>query len=103
MTLLLSIELFVFTKTRKNDPQGCRAGGTLGVRFPKAKLDASGTAPKLVEHYRDPAVVHRVVLEEPSEGSERAIKIVNRNVNPDLVAIIVSIFAHSLIRPRTTE
>jgi hypothetical protein len=95
--------IFCIHKDSKEHPQGCGAGSTLGVRFPRAKLDASGAASKLVEYYRDPAVVHRVVFEEPGEGSECAVKIVNTNVNPDRVAIIVSIFAHDLIRPRAVE
>jgi hypothetical protein len=74
-----------------------------GVRSPKAKLNAPGTAPERVEHHRGPAVVHRDVSIEPADGIARAINIVDTIVNPDLVAIFDSIFGHDLICLRTIE
>jgi hypothetical protein len=67
----------------------------LGVRLPKAELNAHGTAPERVEHHPGRARVHRVVSKEPPDGIARAIRIVDAVVNPDLVAVPGPIFDHA--------
>ena len=55
-------------------------GLTLGVRFPKAKLNTPSTAAELVEHHRGLAPVHGVVPKEPADRIERAIGVVDTDI-----------------------
>jgi hypothetical protein len=73
---------------------------TLGVRFPKAKLNTPSTPPELVERHRGRARVHGVVPIEPAKRSERAIHVVDTIIrNHDRLAIHYPIFGHGLISP----
>jgi hypothetical protein len=75
----------------------------LGVRLPKAKLNAPRTAPERVEHHRAPAIVHRDVSIPSADGIERAINIVDTIINANPVAIFDPIFGHGLICLRTID
>jgi len=75
---------------------------TLGVRFPKAKLNTLSTAAELVEHHPDRAGVHGVVPKEPADRIERAILVVDTNIL-DLDPVLDPIFGHGLICPRSID
>jgi hypothetical protein len=72
----------------------------LSVRFPPTKLNTLSATLELVEHHRGRARVHRVVPIIPAYGIERAIYVVDTIINPDLIAILDSIFGHGLTCPR---
>ena len=70
---------------------------TLGVRFPKAKLNTPSTAAELVEHHSGRSHVHGVVPKASADRIERAILLVDTNIlNLDLVLIIDLIFGRGL-------
>jgi len=79
------------------------AYSALGVWFPPSKLNTLSAAPELVEHHPGRARVHRVVPKEPAYGIGRAIYVVDKIINPNLIAILGPIFGHALISPRKIE
>jgi hypothetical protein len=66
--------------TRARDLSESVHGPTLGVRFPKAKLNTLSTAAELVEHHSGRARVHGVVPIEPADRRKRAILVVDTNI-----------------------
>ena len=75
-------------------------GPTLGVRFPKAKLDTPSAAAELVEHHPDRASVHGVVPIEPADRIKCTIDVVDTIIRDlDPVVIFDPINNHGLISP----
>jgi hypothetical protein len=79
-------------------------GATLGVRFPKAKLNTLSTAAELVEHHPGCARVHGVVPIEPADRIERAILVVDTFILAlDPVVIPDPIFGHGPIAAHSID
>jgi hypothetical protein len=73
------LSFLVNLSTRARDLSESVQGPTLGVRFPKAKLNTLSTAAELVEHHPGRARVHGVVPVEPADRIERAILVVDKS------------------------
>src|ERR1039458_4861652 len=81
-------------------------GLTLGVRFPKAKLNAPSTTAELVEHHSGRAGVHGVVPKEPADRIGRAIHVVDiiilnldRHIDPRLWRCLTQLPQNLCVQP----